>query len=192
MNLPNKLTTMRVAMIPLMTICFLVDAIPYNKHFATLIFILACVTDFLDGYIARKNKLVTNFGKFMDPLADKMCVGTALILCVAYHSDKPVLGVLLLVTTIIIFAREFAISGFRLIASDNNIVLAASYWGKTKTVMQMFLCGFLMMDLSWVVGKVDVYEIIVYILLVLSLLLTIISAADYIWKNRQVLDMKNI
>ena len=132
MNLPNKLTILRVIMIP-----FFVLALLYNggenqtlRYVAAAIFIIASLTDMLDGKIARKYNLVTNFGKFMDPLADKLLVCSALI-CLVELKELPAWMV------IVIISREFIISGFRLVASDNGVVIAASYWGKFKTTFQM-------------------------------------------------------
>ena len=130
MNLPNKLTILRVIMIPFFVFFMLWPVVPYSNIIAVLIFCVASFTDFLDGYLARRDGLVTNFGKFMDPLADKLLVGAALI-CLVETGQLPAWAV------VIIISREFIISGFRLVASDNGIVIAASYWGKSKTVSHM-------------------------------------------------------
>ena len=133
MNLPNKLTVLRVIMVPFFVLFMLTDlGGDANKWIALAIFCVASLTDMLDGKIARARNLVTNFGKFMDPLADKLLVCSAMI-CLIPVGKLPAWIV------IIIIAREFIISGFRLIASDNGIVIAASYWGKFKTVSQMLL-----------------------------------------------------
>ena len=133
MNLPNKLTVLRVIMVPFFVLFMLTDlGGDANKWIALAIFCVASLTDMLDGKIARARNLVTNFGKFMDPLADKLLVCSAMI-CLIPAGKLPAWIV------IIIIAREFIISGFRLIASDNGIVIAASYWGKFKTVSQMFM-----------------------------------------------------
>ena len=151
MNLPNKLTILRVILIPFFVVFMLFDITgAADKWIALVIFCVASLTDMLDGKIARKYNLVTNFGKFMDPLADKLLVCTALI-CLTSMNRLNVIVVL------VIIAREFIISGFRLVASDNGIVIAASYWGKFKTVSQMALIIVLIMDLGgvWnVVGTV--------------------------------------
>jgi len=141
---------------------------------AAAIFVLASFTDLLDGKIARKYNLVTNFGKFMDPLADKLLVCSALIALV--DLDRIPAWVV-----IIIIAREFIISGFRLVASDNGIVIAASYWGKFKTVFQMAMIIVLIADLG------GVFDLIGEILIWAAVALTIISLIDYVWKNKQVL-----
>ena len=144
MNLPNKLTVLRVIMIPFFVAFLLFDITgSADKWIALAIFCVASLTDLLDGKIARKYNLVTNFGKFMDPLADKLLVCTAMICLV----DMNKLNV---IVVIIIIAREFIISGFRLVASDNGIVIAASYWGKFKTVFQMAMTIVLIADLGGV------------------------------------------
>ena len=132
MNLPNKLTVLRVIMIPFFVAALLYDggANQNMRYVAAALFIIASLTDMLDGKIARKYNLVTNFGKFMDPLADKLLVCSALI-CMIELRELPAWMV------IIIISREFIISGFRLVASDNGVVIAASYWGKFKTTFQM-------------------------------------------------------
>ena len=168
MNLPNKLTILRVILIPFFVVFMLFDITgAADKWIALVIFCVASLTDMLDGKIARKYNLVTNFGKFMDPLADKLLVCTALI-CLTSMNRLNVIVVL------VIIAREFIISGFRLVASDNGIVIAASYWGKFKTVSQMALIIVLIMDLGGVWN-------------VVALLLTVVSLIDYIAKNKQVL-----
>ena len=144
MNLPNKLTVLRMIMVPFFVLFMLTDiGGPANKWITLVIFCVASLTDMLDGKIARARNLVTNFGKFMDPLADKMLVCSAMICFIP-------LGKLTAWYVIIIIAREFIISGFRLVASDNNVVIAASYWGKFKTVSQMFMIILLIADLGGV------------------------------------------
>ena len=144
MNLPNKLTVLRVLLIPFFVWAALGDPVPgYSKYIAVLIFIVASLTDLLDGKIARKYGLVTNFGKFMDPLADKLLVCAALICLVSC-------GMLSAWMVIVIISREFIISGFRLVASDNGVVIAANYWGKFKTTFQMLMIIVLLLDLGGV------------------------------------------
>ena len=175
MNLPNKLTIFRVILIPFFVFFLLTDVLGANgDYLALVIFIVASLTDMLDGKIARKYNLVTNFGKFMDPLADKLLVCSAMICLV----DLKLLPAWIV---IIIIAREFIISGFRLVASDNGIVIAANYWGKFKTVSQMAMIIVLIADLG------GVFDLIGQILIWLALALTIISLIDYVWTNRQVL-----
>ena len=175
MNLPNKLTILRVIMIPFFVACLLLDKGLGTEIAALVLFAAASFTDFLDGYIARKNNLVTNFGKFMDPLADKLLVCSAMICLIE-------LGRLPAWIVIIVIAREFIISGFRLVASDNGIVIAASYWGKFKTVSQMFMIMLLILH-----PQGTLFFWLEQILIYVSLALTVISLLDYIIKNRQVL-----
>lgn len=175
MNLPNKLTVMRVVMIPFFIVFLLYNILgTADKWVALLVFCIAASTDFLDGYLARKHNLVTNFGKFMDPLADKLLVCTAMICLVAMNR-------LNVIVVVIIIAREFIISGFRLVASDSGIVIAASYWGKFKTVFQMFMVILLIVDLG------GVFVTLEQVFIWLALIFTVISLGDYILKNRQVL-----
>ena len=175
MNLPNKLTILRVILIPFFVVFMLFDITgAADKWIALVIFCVASLTDMLDGKIARKYNLVTNSGKFMDPLADKLLVCTALI-CLTSMNRLNVIVVL------VIIAREFIISGFRLVASDNGIVIAASYWGKFKTVSQMALIIVLIMDLG------GVWNVVGTVLTWVALLLTVVSLIDYIAKNKQVL-----
>ena len=176
MNLPNKLTIIRVCLIPFFVAALLFDhGNNYTMRIvANVLFIVASLTDLFDGKIARKYNLVTNFGKFMDPLADKLLVCSALICLIE-------LGQLPAWVVIIIISREFIISGFRLVAADNDIVIAASYWGKFKTVSQMFMLILLIADLG------GVFNMIAQVLIWVSLVLTIVSLIDYIAKNVQVL-----
>ncbi len=175
MNLPNKLTVLRVILIPFFVLFALVDVVPgYSRYIAVIIFILASLTDLLDGKIARKYNLVTNFGKFMDPLADKLLVCAALICLVSE-------GLLPAWMVIIIISREFVISGFRLVASDNGVVIAASYWGKFKTTFQMLMIIVLILNpggIFYVIGQVLVW---------IALILTVVSLIDYLVKNKHVI-----
>ena len=175
MNLPNKLTVLRIIMVPFFVFFMLTYAGgAANKWIALVIFCVASLTDMLDGKIARARGLVTNFGKFMDPLADKLLVCSAMICLIP-------LGKLTAWFVIVIIAREFIISGFRLVASDNGIVIAASYWGKFKTVSQMFMVIVMIMDLG------GVFDVIGTVLMWAALILTIVSLIDYIAKNVEVL-----
>ena len=179
MNTPNKLTCLRVIMIPFFVFFMLTDvAGSASKWIALVIFIIASLTDTLDGYLARRDNLVTNFGKFMDPLADKLLVCAALSCFVET-------GKLYAWLVIIIISREFVISGFRLIASDNGIVIAASYWGKFKTVSQMIMIILLIADLG------GIFDILETIFIYLALILTVVSLIDYLWKNKQVIRMQD-
>ncbi len=175
MNLPNKLTVLRVIMVPFFVLFMLTDlGGEANKWIALAIFAVASLTDMLDGKIARARGLVTNFGKFMDPLADKLLVCSAMICLIPS-------GKLAAWIVIIIIAREFIISGFRLVASDNGIVIAASYWGKFKTVSQMAMIIVLIADFG------GVFDMIGTGLIWISLILTIVSLVDYVAKNVEVL-----
>ena len=189
MNLPNKLTLLRVVMIVPFVLCllashqkwqFLGGAADYLEYVALLIFVLASLTDLIDGKIARKYNLVTNFGKFMDPLADKLLVCAAMIVLVE-------MGRIPSWVVIVIISREFIISGFRLIASDNGVVIAASYWGKFKTTFQMLMiCMMIVMDTPLFAG-VPAFAEITYGVMWIALVLTVVSLIDYLVKNRSVL-----
>ena len=175
MNLPNKLTILRIIMIPFFVLFMLLDGgvSQTYRYIAAVIFIVASFTDLLDGKIARKYNLVTNFGKFMDPLADKLLVCSGLICFVG-------LGQLPAWFVIIIISREFIISGFRLVASDNGVVIAASYWGKFKTVSQMIMSVLLIVN-------IPALSILTTIFSVIALVLTVVSLIDYIARNYRVL-----
>lgn len=175
MNLPNKLTVLRVIMIPFFVVALMLEggANQMYRYIAAAIFVIASFTDFLDGNIARKYNLVTNFGKFMDPLADKLLVCSALI-CLIELGQLPAWMVL------IIISREFIISGFRLVASDNGVVIAASYWGKWKTVFQMISVILLILN-------IEALSMVTNIALWIALGLTVISLIDYIVKNIGIL-----
>lgn len=186
MNLPNKLTIFRVILIVPFVLLLLGGCgdwswfhVPYADYIAVAIFIIASLTDLLDGKIARKHNLVTNFGKFMDPLADKLLVSSAMI-CLVEMGRLPAWIV------IIIISREFIISGFRLIASDNGIVIAASYWGKFKTTFQMLMVIVLILNI-----QNTFFEVLGVILTYVALILTIVSLIDYIAKNKDVLKEQN-
>lgn len=173
MNLPNKLTMFRVVLIPFFVLFMLVPITSVDKWIALGIFIVASLTDLLDGKIARKYNLVTNFGKFMDPLADKLLVCSALI-CLVALSKIPAWIV------IVIIAREFIISGFRLIASDNGVVIAASYWGKFKTTFQMIMICLMIADIQTI-------QIVTDVVMWIALILTVVSLVDYLVKNKDVM-----
>ena len=173
MNLPNKLTIFRVILIPVFIIALMSGIIPepVNRYVGVVIFCVASFTDYLDGHIARKYNLVTNFGKFMDPLADKLLVSSALICMIE-------LGFLPAWIVIIIISREFIITGFRLIAAEGGLVIAASWWGKIKTVTQMLMIILVLLGVSGIIGN---------ILIILATVFTVISGVDYIVKNIGVL-----
>ncbi|MCH4192051.1 MAG: CDP-diacylglycerol--glycerol-3-phosphate 3-phosphatidyltransferase [Butyrivibrio sp.] len=174
MNLPNKLTLFRVILIPVFVVFMLVSVTgDADKWIALAIFIIASLTDLLDGKIARKYNLITDFGKFMDPLADKLLVCSAMICLVS-------LGKIPAWIVIVIIAREFIISGFRLIAADNGRVIAASYWGKFKTTFQMVMVILMIADIP------QLY-ILTQIIMYVALVLTVISLVDYLVKNKDVM-----
>ena len=176
MNLPNKLTIMRVILIPFFVFFLLSPYFPaYGNYIAVAIFIVASLTDMLDGKIARKYNLVTNFGKFMDPLADKLLVCSAMICLI--ELDRLAAWIV-----IVIIAREFIISGFRLVASDNGVVIAASYWGKFKTTFQMLMVIVLILDI-----QMPFFQILGTVLTYVALILTVVSLIDDIVKNKDVL-----
>ena len=178
MNTPNKLTVARMIIVPFLVVFLLTgwgdDA---NRYISLALFVVASVTDWFDGYLARKNNLVTNFGKFMDPLADKLLVCSAMI-CMIELNRLPSWFV------IIIIGREFIISGFRLIAAENGIVIAANYWGKFKTASQMIMIILLILHFD------GIFVTLEQLFIWLSLALTIISLITYIWQNKSVLSMQ--
>ena len=175
MNLPNKLTIIRVCLIPFFVAALLFDhGNNYTMRIvANVLFIVASLTDLFDGKIARKYNLVTNFGKFMDPLADKLLVCSALICLIE-------LGQLPAWVVIIIISREFIISGFRLVAADNGVVIAASYWGKFKTTFQMI-------GVVLLIFNIPALSTLTTIIVWIALALTVISLVDYVEKNAGVL-----
>ena len=177
MNIANKLTILRVCLVPVFVVVFMTNLLPapWNRYIAFLIFAFASYTDHLDGHLARSRGLVTNFGKFMDPLADKLLVVSALI-CFVETGEMAAWIVIILV------AREFIVSGFRLVAAAQGVVIAAGIWGKAKTVVQMVMTLAVILGLPY-----GWYGVIVAILTYASVALTIISVVDYIWKNRSVL-----
>ncbi len=176
MNLPNKLTLFRVVLVPVFAAVLLLHPESTGWRIAAVaIYIVACLTDMLDGMIARKYNLITDFGKFMDPLADKLLVCTALI-CLLSTGQLPAWAV------IIIIAREFIISGFRLVAADNGVVIAASWWGKSKTIVQMLMTIVLIANFPH-----PLWQLLGRILLIAAVVLTVISLVDYLYKNRAVL-----
>lgn len=182
MNLPNKLTILRVILIPVFLIVLFApmgieDSI--RRYIATAIFLISAFTDFLDGYIARKYNLVTTFGKFMDPLADKLLVSSAMISLIGLPGQVVPLPSLVV---IVIIAREFIITGFRTIALEKNVVIAAGFWGKFKTVAQMAMIVALLLNIDNYVCSV-----ITAVLIAASLILAVVSAVDYIVINRDVL-----
>ena len=175
MNFPNKLTIARVIMIPFFLVFLMTDFFEAARYVALAIFIIASLTDMLDGKIARKYNLVTNFGKFMDPLADKLLVCSAMI---AFTG----MGIMPAWIVIIIIAREFIISGFRLIAAEKNVVIAAGMSGKIKTTVQMIMCCLLIARLPFNFMRY-VEQVFIYA----ALVLTVYSLIVYLVQNKDVL-----
>ncbi len=190
MNIPNKLSMLRIILIPFMLFFYLANFVPYGKIIAIAIFIVAAFTDMLDGHIARKYNLVTNLGKLLDPIADKLLVVSALLLVVVDYTIPRPYGV---IVAIIIIGRELLISAFRQIAASKNFVMAADKLGKIKTITQdialplLFLISFLTNNVSINSNVLFVIQIIGYILIGIATLLTIISGANYLIKNKEVL-----
>lgn len=194
MNLANKLTMLRIFLVPVFLIFIAIKDIPYGSIIATLIFILASLTDQLDGYIARSRNQVTTFGKFMDPLADKLLVTAALISLVE-------LQLIPSLAAVIIIAREFAVSGLRTIAASEGKVIAASWWGKIKTVTQIIAIVLLLLQvnitaseyLTSIVSSNKFLEILFMnsprYLLSLAVIITIVSGIDYFVKNKEAISM---
>lgn len=177
MNLPNKLTVLRVILIVPFVVIMLTECCgEYSKWIALALFAIASFTDFLDGNIARRKGIVTNFGKFMDPVADKLLVCAAM-LCLLGNGSIPAWVV------IVILSREFIISGFRTVAADNGVVIAASYWGKFKTVSQMIMIILMICDFSFL-------RVTTLVVMYIAVVLTVISLVDYIVKNIDVIKEK--
>ena len=175
LNVPNVLTMIRFLLVPVYVVLF----VSGQKYAALVTFLAASLTDLLDGKIARKYNLVTNFGKFMDPLADKLLVCSALICLIALDRIPAWI-------VIVIISREFIISGFRLIAADNGVVIAASYWGKFKTASQMVTVILLVLNI-----QNTVFTVLGTVFIYISLVLTVVSLIDYIAKNKEVLKDQN-
>ena len=174
-NIPNCLCFFRILLIPLFLYVYFVADLKNRYIVAAFVLVISGISDFLDGFIARKFNMVTDFGKFMDPLADKLLVCSAMICLV--EIDRLAAWIV-----IVIIAREFIISGFRLVASDNGIVIAASYWGKFKTTFQMLMIIALILDF-----QNRYFQMLATALTYIALILTVVSLIDYIAKNKQVL-----
>ncbi|MEG0295981.1 MAG: CDP-diacylglycerol--glycerol-3-phosphate 3-phosphatidyltransferase [Clostridium sp.] len=194
MNLANKLTMLRIFLVPVFLIFIAIGNIPYGTFIATFIFIVASITDQLDGYIARSRNQITKFGKFMDPLADKLLVTAALISLVEMQ-------VVPSWAAVIIIAREFAVSGLRTLAASEGTVIAASWWGKVKTVIQIIAILLLLLQVnintsplltSYVEGSQFIELFINHvpkIMLNLAVIATIVSGVDYFVKNKKAIDV---
>lgn len=192
-NIPNILTVIRILMIPILIVLFFVE-FEGHRLAAALVYFFACLTDFFDGFLARKNNLVSNFGKFIDPIADKMIIACCLVaICVTEPIVEPVAlyRILIAVCTMLILSRELMISVFRTIAADKRIVLAADMLGKFKTLVQMMALFALLPIADFVVWNELAGIVFFYggfILLVLATVLTVVSGIHYIVKNRVVLE----
>lgn len=188
MNLPNKLTISRLIMIPVFVAVFYVTAIPLNYLISAVVFVVAALTDFLDGYIARKHKLITNLGKFLDPIADKVLVSTALIVMLLPSPDQPaIIPFYGAIAVAIILARELIVSGFRIVAASNGKVLAADKSGKIKTFVQDVCVVVLLVGAQFMPGLYSIINIVGLSLLAIATILTIISGVECIVKNSDVL-----
>ena len=177
MNLANKLTLIRIFLIPIFLVFIAVKDIPYGKLFATAIFIIAALTDKLDGYIARSRNQITRFGKFMDPLADKLLVTAALVSLVEFQIIPTWIAM-------IIIAREFAVTGLRSIAAAEGIVIAASWWGKIKTVVQIIAIIFALINLNYA----NIYfSTATKIVMFIAIIITLLSGIDYFVKNKDAI-----
>lgn len=183
MNLPNKLTVLRIILVPFFVLFLLVSAIPYNYLWALLVFAAASITDCLDGKIARKHNLVTNFGKFLDPLADKVLVLSAMIGFIE-------LGLSSSVVVIIVIAREFLVTSLRLVAASDGTVIAASIYGKVKTVSQMVsIVAILLLEAvnQFVPLGFDI-ALVSNVLMWITAVFTVISGVDYLLKNKSCIN----
>ncbi|NLY08472.1 MAG: CDP-diacylglycerol--glycerol-3-phosphate 3-phosphatidyltransferase [Tissierellia bacterium] len=178
MNLPNKLTIIRILLVPIFVLLMELN-IKHHVTVAAVVFLIASLTDMLDGHIARKHNLITTFGKFMDPLADKVLVSAALIMLVG-HNLVPAWAV------VIIMSREFIITGFRTLAASAGVTIAAGNLGKVKTITQ--LVSIICLLFSQVLPLFSIGLIVFYI----SVFFTVLSGVEYIWKNREVLDLSNV
>ncbi|MBR6475650.1 MAG: CDP-diacylglycerol--glycerol-3-phosphate 3-phosphatidyltransferase [Lachnospiraceae bacterium] len=192
MNAPNKITLFRVILIPVFVVIFLLR-IPNETAsdiIALCIFSVASLSDFLDGYLARKNNMVTDFGKLMDPLADKLLVCITLI-CFVKLRGEDVVGCYSFPTwcAIVIMSREFVISGIRQLAADKGIIIAAGIWGKIKTVVQLFMCIDYIIMPVFLDNGMEWFAVVGVVLMYLATALTIISLIDYIVRNRKALEI---
>ncbi|MFA6859813.1 MAG: CDP-diacylglycerol--glycerol-3-phosphate 3-phosphatidyltransferase [Clostridia bacterium] len=189
-NLPTKLTLLRIIIVPLIIFSYLATFLPYGKLIALILFIIAACTDFIDGYLARKNNQVTTLGKFLDPIADKLLVISTLLLVVV---DKNVIAPYGVIFAIIIIGRDFFVSGLRSMAAKNNVVLAADNLGKFKTIVQdIALPAYLLFSFLRSLGGVPsnillILEIVAFTLLSIATLLTIASGINYIANNSKLI-----
>ncbi len=187
MNLPNKLTIIRILMIPLFVVCFYLTVIPYNFVISAGIFALAALTDYLDGYLARKYNQVTDMGKFLDPIADKVLVATALIIVLVPPQNVQILPWYASILTAVILARELVISGFRLVAAGKGLVISADKSGKLKTFFTDIALIFILVSGQITPSLFDITNWIGTALLGVSTLLTVYSGVECLVKNKNVL-----
>lgn len=189
MNLANKLTMIRMILVPIFLLFIAVKGIPYGTILATVVFVIAAITDKLDGYIARSRNQITNFGKLMDPLADKLLVSSALVSLVEFQ-------IIPTWVAMIIIAREFLVTGLRSLAASEGIVLAASKWGKAKTATQIVAIIFALINLTYVNGGLSTYiyiyisqsfmSLITNVCISVAVIITILSGVDYFVKNKSL------
>lgn len=182
MNTANRITLVRIAMIPLFLFFFLTDLVPYSSYIAVALFIIAAATDSVDGHVARKYNQITDFGKFIDPLADKILVVSALVGMVQF-------GQISAVAVIIIIAREFMVTGLRIVAISSGQVIAAAASGKLKTVIQIVVIAIVMAAQDFL-GTVPYLGAILECLIWLMVLITVYSGVEYMVKNRALIDYK--
>lgn len=190
MNLPNKLSLIRIFLVPFVMFFYLASFIPFGKLIAIAIFIIAALTDMLDGKIARKYNLITDLGKLLDPIADKLLVTAALLLVVIDYTIPQPWGIII---AMVIIGREFIISAFRQIAASKNFVMAADKLGKLKTLVTdislplLMLLAYFNQNTTLSGLWLDIFTIVNYVLIAIATLLTIVSAINYFVKNKQVL-----
>lgn len=187
MNLPNKLSILRLVMIPVFTAVYFIPQIPFNFLISAILFVLAAFTDFLDGYIARKYNLVTNLGKFLDPIADKVLVSTALIIMLVPVGGVSIMPEFMAICVAIILARELVVSGFRMVAASKGSVIAADLSGKIKTFVQDVAIAVLLVGAQFMPAPYSIINIVGLALLVIATVLTIVSGVECIVKNRAIL-----
>ena len=188
MNLPNKLTLMRILLVPVFMVCASQRMAPGWMLASGIVFAIASFTDFLDGHLARKWNMVTDFGKFADPLADKLLTTTAFLYMMAVGACSPIV-------LVIILAREFAVSGLRMVAAGSGHVIAANMWGKVKTVMQMitiimFYFGMAIEMWTTDLAATSAYnmQIVGYVMCWAVAVVTLVSGVVYLWQNRECIN----
>ncbi len=195
MNLANKITLLRIVLVPVFMIFLLVRLIPYGEVWAAVIFIFAAITDSLDGYVARRNKDVTRLGKLMDPLADKLLITAAMISLVALGTLSPWVAFL-------IIGREFAVTGLRLVAAAEGIVITANKWGKLKTIAQIIMIVAIILEMAlkstiypaarWLNLLIEAYpaSAVAFLSLLVAVCLTIISGLYYFYQNKNLIKIR--